>query len=81
MRFPNLIWAIRDQRLAHYEVAQHAGMDPSRFSRCLGGRLEFTPREKQLISERLGIDEGWLFSRPVPQPLRTIVEGAIKGDQ
>ena len=69
MKFPNLVWAINDRRLAHYEVAQHAGMEPSRFSLCLGGRLEFTPREKHLISERLGIDEGWLFSRPVPKLL------------
>jgi hypothetical protein len=77
MKFPNLIWAIRNRRLAHYELAQHVGMDPSRFSRCLAGRLEFARHEKELISQQLGICETWLFSRPVPQPLTTSVEGAV----
>jgi hypothetical protein len=81
VRFPNLIWAIRDHRLAHYEVAQHAGMEPSRFSRCLGGRLEFAPHERRLISEQLGIDEGWLFSRPAPKPLTSTVNGEVAASE
>lgn len=71
MKFPNLVWAIRDRRLAHYEVAHRARMEPTRFSRCLSGRLDFAPHERKHISELLGIDESWLFSRPVPRPLTT----------
>ena len=69
MRFPNLIWAIRDRRLAHYELAQRAGMEPSRFSRCLTGRLDFAPYKRKRISQILGFDERWLFCEPVPEPL------------
>jgi len=71
VRFPNLVWAIRDRRLAHYELAHDAGMEPSRLSRCLTGRLDFAPHERTRISELLGIDESWLFSQPAPRPLTT----------
>lgn len=71
MRFPNLVWAIRDRRLAHYDVAHRVRMEPTRFSRCLSGRLDFAPHERRLISELLNIDEKWLFSQPVPRPLTT----------
>lgn len=69
MRFPNLIWAIGSRRLAHYELAQRAQIEPSRFSRCLGGRLDFAPHERKRIAELLGFGEAWLFSEPVPTPL------------
>jgi hypothetical protein len=71
VRLPNLVWAIREARLAHYQIATRVGMEPSRFSCCLTGRFEFAPKERQAISELLGIDESWLFSRPAPRPLTT----------
>ena len=69
MKFPNLVWALRDQRLAHYQLAVRLGMEPTRFSRCLNGRFEFAPHERKRIGELLGIDESWLFLQPAPQPL------------
>jgi hypothetical protein len=69
MRFPNLVWAIRDRRLAHYEVAHRVRMEPTRFSRCLSGRLDFAPHERKRIAEILGFGEGWLFCEPRPAPL------------
>lgn len=69
MKFPNLVWALRDRRLAHYQLAMRLGMEPSRFSRCLTGRFDFAPHERKRIGELLAIDESWLFSQPVPRPL------------
>ena len=77
MKYPNLVWAIRERRLAHYELAQHAGMEPSRFSRCITGRLDFAPNERTRISEVLGLDESWLFLRPARRPLTTKGTGAV----
>jgi hypothetical protein len=71
VKFPNLVWAIRDRRLAHYEVAHRVRMEPTRFSRCLSGRFEFAPHERKRISESLGMDESWLFTQPLPRPLTT----------
>jgi hypothetical protein len=69
VKFPNLVWAIRFQRLAHYQLATRVGMEPSRFSRCLTGRFDFAPHERTRISELLSIDESWLFLQPAPRPL------------
>lgn len=66
MRFPNLLWAIEESRLAHYELASRIGMDASRFSRCLRGRFEFAPHERRRVTEILGYPEPWLFARPAP---------------
>ena len=66
MRFPNLIWAIDEKRLAHYELAARVGMDASRFSRCLRGRFEFAPHERQRIAEVLGYPLDWLFEEAKP---------------
>jgi len=66
MKYPNLVWAISDRRLAHYELAQRADMEPSRFSRCITGRFDFTPNERTRISEVLSLDESWLFLQPAP---------------
>jgi hypothetical protein len=66
MRFPNLVWAIEDKRLRHYEVADRAGVSVFRFSRCLRGRSEFEPAERQRIVEVLGFPEAWLFAQPIP---------------
>ncbi len=66
MRFPNLFWAIEQKRLAHYELAARVGMDASRFSRCLRGRFEFVPYQKQRIAEVLAYPAEWLFTEPRP---------------
>jgi hypothetical protein len=71
LRFPNLVWAIREVGLAHYQVAMRIGMEPSRFSRCMTGRFEFRAQERHRISELLRMDESWLFSRPTPRRLAT----------
>jgi hypothetical protein len=69
VKFPNLVWAIRDRRMAHYEVARRVAMEPTHFSRCLSGRLDFAPHERKRIAEILGFHEGWLFCEPRPAPL------------
>jgi hypothetical protein len=66
VRFPNLVWAIEEKRLRHYELADRAGVSTFRFSRCLRGRSEFEPAERQRIVEVLGFPEVWLFARPTP---------------
>jgi hypothetical protein len=70
MRFPNLVWAIEEKRLRHYELADRARISSFRFSRCLRGRSEFEPAERQRIVEALGFPEAWLFARPTP-PVRS----------
>jgi hypothetical protein len=76
MRFPNLPWAIEERRLAHYEFAARVGMDSSRFSRCLRGRFEFAPHERQRIAEALDYPAEWLFLTPEP-PARKTSAGLI----
>ncbi len=66
MRFPNLLWAIEHRRLAHYELAGRVGMDASRFSRCLRGRIEFAPHERERVVKVLGFPTEWLFAEPRP---------------
>lgn len=69
MKFVNLVWALRKNRIPHYELAGRIGTEPSRFSRCLGGRHKFTPHERKRISQILGFNERWLFCELVPEPL------------
>jgi len=66
MRFPNLLWAIEDARLRHYELAARVGMETSRFSRCLRGRFDFTRDQRAKIANLLGFPEAWLFASPMP---------------
>lgn len=66
MRFPNLAWAIAERHLAHYQVAASAAMSESRFSRCLSGRIEFTPEERLAVANTLGYPSNWLFREIVP---------------
>jgi hypothetical protein len=68
MKFPNLVWAVAQRRLPHYRVAAAARMSESRFSRCLAGRLEFSPRERQTIAKVLGFPTWWLFKQVEPPP-------------
>jgi len=64
--FPNLLFAISDQRLTHYEFCDEVKFDPTRFSRCLNGRLDFSASEKGKISEALRYPQGWLFKEISP---------------
>jgi len=66
VKFPNLVWAINDQRMAHYQAAAKAGMGESRFSRCLSGRSEFTSEEQRKIGSCLGYPATWLFQEVSP---------------
>ena len=69
VRFPNLIWAIGNRRLAHYELAQRAQSTPREFRAAWVGVYVFAPHERKRIAELLGFGEAWLFSEPVPTPL------------
>ena len=66
MRFPNLIWAIENARLRHYELADRLGIETSRFSRCLRGRFDFSAPERKSIAAILSYPEKWLFREPSP---------------
>ena len=77
MKFPNLVWAICERRLAHYELAGRAKMEPTRFSRCLSGRLEFAPHERERISQLLNLNADWLFAQPVPRPLEPQIHSGV----
>ena len=73
MRFPNLVWAIAQRRQAHYETAAEVGMSESRFSRCLSGRAEFSPEERQRLTDVLDYPDAWLFREVTPpQPLQKL---------
>jgi len=58
------------------EFAARVGMDSSRFSRCLRGRFEFAPHERQRIAEALDYPAEWLFLTPEP-PARKTSAGLI----
>jgi hypothetical protein len=64
MKFPNLGWAIDERRFIAETVAKAVGIDPSRFSRCRNGHLDFTQREKTAIAKLLDFPLKWLFREP-----------------
>jgi hypothetical protein len=66
MKFPNLVWAIDDRRLACYELASAIKVERTRLSRCMNGQFTFAPHEKARIAEVLGYAESWLFAEPRP---------------
>ena len=66
MRFPNLVWAVAQQRMAHYQLALAVNMGESRFSRAVNGRIEFSPEQREKITQVLGYPETWLFREVVP---------------
>jgi len=78
MRFPNLVWAIGQHRLAHYEVAGSAGMSEARFSRCLNGRFEFSEGERVKIAGLLGYSQEWLFEQITLPELAKLIEDGGK---
>ncbi len=76
MRYLNLLWALRNRRITNWELAHEIKMDPSRFSRCLNGRFEFAPHERNRIAEVLDYPADWLFALPSPPPASSRAEAA-----
>ena len=62
MKFPNLDWALRYQRLQPARCAEIIGMGAVRFNACLEGRAEFAAGEREGIARALGFSAAWLFS-------------------
>ena len=74
MRYANIIWAMKNRRHAHYEVAAHIRMEASHFSRCLNGRFEFASHERQRVAELLNYPAEWLFEEVKPPVMRSGVD-------
>lgn len=66
MKFPNLLWALREKKIAQYELAARIGISESKLSRALNGRVELSAEERRLISENLGYSPSWLFRTMTP---------------
>jgi len=66
--FPNLLFAIGEKRLAHYELCSQVGIERTQFSRRLNGMGEFSPREKERIAGTLEYPCNWLFRKIEPPP-------------
>ena len=66
MRFPNLMWALSQGRIPHYEAAVHAGINETRFSRCLSGRSKFSPEEQERLARFVGYPRLWVFQEVIP---------------
>src|SRR5580704_8323210 len=66
VKYPNIAYAADIRGLAQYQLASSAGMSETRLSRCVNGRTEFSPEERNRVAQVLGFDEPWLFERPKP---------------
>jgi transcriptional regulator with XRE-family HTH domain len=66
MMFPNLIWAIRQERMAQFDLAAKAGLFESRLSRAINGRVELSTTERERIANILGYSVAWLFRPMTP---------------
>lgn len=65
MKFPNLVWAIR-QRGNQFQFAAQLGKSESWISRRLTGRVEFADEDRQLIAQQLHYPVDWLFQIVMP---------------
>ncbi len=74
MIFPNLLFAIGEKRLAHYELCSQVGIERTQFSRRLNGMGEFSSREKERIAGALEYPKNWLFAEISPPPRVTSVK-------
>lgn len=61
MKYPNLMWAIRDLRMAQFELAGKVGISESRLSRAMTGRIVLSADEQTRIGDVLGYSAKWLF--------------------
>ena len=77
MKFPNLVWAVGENRLAHYQTAIAIDMSESRFSPCLSGRADFSSEEQRKLSILLRYPAAWLFQEMNP-PARMLRKSAAR---
>ena len=66
MTFPNLLWALREKKIAQYELAARIGISESKLSRAINGRVELSADERRLIGEALEYSPSWLFRSMTP---------------
>jgi transcriptional regulator with XRE-family HTH domain len=71
VKFPNLVWAIRE-RGSQFQFAAQLGESESRVSRRLTGRVELTDEERERVARILGFPAHWLFLTPEPPRTRSI---------
>lgn len=64
--FPNLLWAVGDGRVRHFELAEAAAMSESQFSRALNGRMDFSHEQRDKVARFLGYPANWLFKQVRP---------------
>lgn len=68
MRYPNLLWAIR-QGGAQFRLAAQLGESESWLSRRLTGRCDFSAEDRERVALALDYPAEWLFAEPQP-PIR-----------
>lgn len=68
MRYPNLAWALANNRKRQYQLANELKVSESWLSRALAGRAQFTPEQRKRIAEYCGYGEAWLFKIAAPPP-------------
>jgi transcriptional regulator with XRE-family HTH domain len=78
MKYPNLCWALGEDGLTNYQLADKICISEARLSRCLNGRIEFSSHERERITKALGYPEAWLFA-PVKPPARPEREAPADG--
>ena len=61
MKFPNLLWALHENRIAQYELAAKVGISESKLSRAINGRVALSPNERERIAKVLAYPAAWLF--------------------
>jgi transcriptional regulator with XRE-family HTH domain len=71
MKFPNLLWAIREKRIAQFELAATVGISESKLSRAINGRVVLSAEEQSRIGDVLGYPIPWLFRAMTPLHART----------
>lgn len=76
MRFPNLLWAIR-QNGSQFRLAASLDESESWLSRRLTGRVEFTADERARVANALDYSAEWLFQEPQPPARRMNATGLV----
>jgi hypothetical protein len=76
MKFPHLAWAIAQRGLANYQAADAVGLNETRFSRGLSGRVEFSLEERAKLACFLRYPEKWLFEEMDPPTLKRTQRGS-----
>ena len=66
MKYPNLVWALHEKRIAQFELAASVGISESKMSRAIHGRLELSGEECRQIADILGYSRAWLFRAMTP---------------